>query len=294
MIHLYAQVDLAVPWPLLRIAMSGQTFSDPLEQEFYRQGETELETSQSAEAVLRKAEAFGRKDTRAEIMHSAFYYLAAAHFLESREIAKSAQAYHQAGYQLQRLDQFTQAGRAYSNAGRLGERAAQTAMPDSAKHDLQHFAVRSYSRANHCFAEVGELEWSETEYLNERNARLTWAKMKGKHPWAQLAWKATSNYGTSFTRWGIWVLGTIGTFSVLYEIFFRLHWLEPMEPANAAAWIPFWSGLYYSVNVTAALGLVDYQPSHVISQGVVIFNVLIGYLLLGIGIGIIGRMIRTR
>jgi hypothetical protein len=273
--------------------VSEQTFTDPVAQEYYRQGESELESTQSAEAVLRKAEACGRKDTRAEIMQSAFYYLAAANFLEGRDIAKSARAYHQAGYQLHRLDQFTQAARAYSNAGRLGESAAQQAT-GSARHDLQHFAVRSYSRANHCFAEVGELEWSEAEYLNERNARVTWAKMQGKHPWAQLAWKATSNYGTSFSRWGLWVLGTIGLFSLFYELFFRLHWLKPMEPGTPADWIPVWSGLYYSVNVTAALGLVDYEPSNVISQGIVIINVLIGYILLGIGIGIIGRMIKSR
>ncbi len=274
--------------------MGDQSFPDPVAQEFYRQGETELAAAQSAETVLRKAEALGRNGSSAEVMHAALYYLAAAHFLESRDLAQSAQAYYQAGHHLHRIAQFTQAGRAYSSAGRLGERAAHIAAPDSAKHDLQRFAVRSYSRANHCFAEVGELEWSETEYLNERNAHVTLAKMQGKLPWAQLAWKATSNYGTSFARWSASVLGTIGTFSVLYEIFFRLHWLEPMENANAPSWIPFWSGLYYSVNVTAALGLVDYQPSNTISQGIVIVNVLVGYILLGIGIGIIGRMIKTR
>ena len=274
--------------------MPEPTFTDPIAQEYYQQGETELESMQSAESVLHKAEACGRKDARADIMQSAFYYLAAANFLESRDMAKSARASHQAGYQLHRLDQFIQAARAYSNAGRLAERAAQTAAPDSAKHDIQHFAVRSYSRANHCFGEAGELEWSETEYLNERNARVTWAKMQGKHPWVQLAWKATSNYGTSFARWGTWVLGTIGVFSLLYELFFRLHWLQPIEPGPSSNWIPIWSGLYYSVNVTAALGLVDYQPSNVISQGVVIVNVLIGYILLGIGIGIIGRMVKSR
>jgi hypothetical protein len=67
-----------------------------------------------------------------------------------------------------------------------------------------------------------------------------------------------------------------------------------VESGTAAAWIPFWSALYYSVNVTAALGLVDYQPTHVLSQGVVVINVLAGYLLLGVGIGIIGRMVRSR
>ena len=274
--------------------MSEPTFTDPIAQEYYKQGESELESTQSAEAVLRKAESYGQQDSRAEIMQSAFYFLAAAHFLENRDVVQSSQAYHQAGQQLHRLAQFTQAARAFSNAGRLAERAAQAAAADSAKHDLQHFAVRSYSRANHCFAEVGELEWSEAEYLNERNARVTWAKMQGKHPWAQLAWKATSNYGTSFSRWALWVVSTIGTFSVLYELFYRLHWLEPMQTAAPVAWTPLWSGLYYSINITSALGLVDYQPSHFISQGVVILNVLIGYILLGIGIGIIGRMIKVR
>jgi len=109
--------------------MSEQTFTDPIAQEYYRQGETELETTQSADAVLRKAEAFGQKDARSEIMQSAFYFLAAAHFLEGRDASQSAQAYHQAGQQLHRLAQYTQAGRAYSNAGRVAERAAQT-VPD--------------------------------------------------------------------------------------------------------------------------------------------------------------------
>ena len=41
--------------------MAEQTFTDPLAQEYYRQGEMELESAQSAEAVLRQAEAFGPK-----------------------------------------------------------------------------------------------------------------------------------------------------------------------------------------------------------------------------------------
>jgi hypothetical protein len=220
--------------------------------------------------------------------------LAAAHFLETRDVVGSARAYHQAGQQLHRIGQFTQAARAYSSAGRQAERAAGSSTATASRHDLQHLAVRSYSRANHCFAEVGELDWSETEYLDERNARVAWAKMEGKHPWGQLAWKVTSNYGTSFSRWGLWVIGTIGVFSLLYELFFQLQWLQPLESGAVADWIPVWSAIYYSVNVTAALGLVDYQPTHVVSQGVVVINVLAGYILLGIGIGIIGRMIRTR
>jgi hypothetical protein len=274
--------------------MSDQTFFDPIALHYYEQGETELEGTQSAEAVLRKAELCGQQDARTDIMQSAFYYLAAAHFLESRNPAASAHAFQGAAFQLQRLQQSTQAGRAYSSAAKLAEQAARTASPGSAQQHLQHLAVRSYSKANHCFAEAGELDWSETEYLNERNARVAWARMQGQHPWALLAWKATSNYGTSFARWGLWVTGTIGTFAILYELFFRLHWLEPMQSAGSIAWIPVWSGIYYSVNITSALGLVDHEPSNWISQGAVILNVLIGYLLLGIGIGIIGRMVKRR
>src|SRR6185436_7487546 len=214
--------------------MAEQTFTDPLAQEYYREGEMKLESAQSAEAVLRQAEAFGQKEARAEVMQSAFYFLAAAHFLETRDVVGSARAYHQAGQQLHRIGQLTQAARAYSSAGRQAERAAQSTTATASRHDLQHLAVRSYSRANHCFAEVGELDWSEEEYLNERNARLTWSKMKGMHPWGQLAWKVTSNYGTSFARWGLWVTGTIGVFSLLYELFFQLRWLEPIDSGAVA------------------------------------------------------------
>ena len=80
--------------------MAEQTFTDPLAQEYYRQGEMKLESAQSAEAVLRQAEAFGQKEARAEVMQSAFYFLAAAHFLESRDAKESARAYHQAGQQV--------------------------------------------------------------------------------------------------------------------------------------------------------------------------------------------------
>jgi hypothetical protein len=273
--------------------MSEQTFTDPAEQELYQQGQTELKTTQSAEAVLRKADACGQLDARHDIMQSAYYYLAAAHFLESPDSAKSAQAYHNAGHQLQRLDQLTQAGRAYSNAGKLAEQAAQRARSTPEQHRLQHFAVRSYSRANHCFAEGGELEWSEAEYLNERNARVTWATMQGKHPLALLAWKSASNFSTSIPRWSAWVLGTIACFSLLYELFFRLHWLQPMGTTEPTPWIPLWSGLYYAINVTSSLALVEYQPAHPLCQAVIMLNVIAGYLFLGVGIGIVGRMIKT-
>jgi hypothetical protein len=274
--------------------MGGQTFSDPIAQGYYRQGESEISTAQSADDVLEKADALARHDSRAHMMESACYYLAAAHFLETRDPAKSAHAYHQAGRQLQHLDQFIQAARAFSQSGRWAERAAQAESPGSTQQHLQHAAVRAYSRANHCFAEAGELDESETAYLKERDARVAWAKMQGTHPLALLAWKTTSSYGTSIPRWTGWILVTITVFSLLYEAFFRMQWLQPMSNTDPSGWIPLWSGFYYAINVTSSLALVEYQPTHPIAQAVVILNVIAGYLFLGIGIGIVGHLIKSR
>ena len=274
--------------------MTEQTFSDPIAQGYYRQGESEIATTQSADEVLQKADALVRQDSRANLMHAAYYYLAAAHFLEAHDPARSAHAYHQAGHQLQQLNQFIHAARAFSQAGVWGEQAARNGAAVSTQQHLQHGAVRSYSRANHCFAEAGELDESESAYLKERDARVAWAKMQGKHPLALLAWKATSNYGTSIPRWTAWILGTIMLFSLLYEVFFRVQWLQPMSNTNPSAWIPLWSGLYYAVNVTSSLALVEYQPTHPIAQAIVMLNVIAGYLFLGIGIGIVGQFIKNR
>lgn len=274
--------------------MTEQTFSDPIAHGYYLQGESEISTTHSADEILQKADAFARQDSHANLMHAACYYLAAAHFLETHDPAKSAHAYHQAGRQLQQLDQFVHAARAFLQAGACAEQAARAEAAGSSQQHLQHAAVRAYSRANHCFAETGELDESESAYLKERDARVAWAKMQGKHPLALLALKTTSKYGISIPRWTAWILGTIGLFSLLYEIFFRIQWLQPINNTNPSAWIPLWSGLYYAINVTSSLALVEYQPTHPIAQAIVMLNVIAGYLFLGIGIGIVGQIIKNR
>jgi len=268
--------------------------SDPIAQSDYRLDAPEIPTVQMADDVLKKADALVRHDSHSDLTQAACYYLAAAHFLENRDPVRSIQAYQSAGQQLHWLQQFTQAGQAFSNAGRVAEQAATTMTSGPDEHTLQHFAIWAYSRANNSFAEGGELERSETEYVNERNARLAWAKMQGKHPFSLHTLKATSNFATNIPRWAAWVGGVLATFSLLYELFFRFHWLEPMGNATPSAWIPLWSGFYYTINVTSSLALVEYQPVHPICQAVVMLNVIVGYLFLGIGIGIVGRMTQTR
>jgi hypothetical protein len=270
------------------------TLSDPIAQSDYRLDTHEITTVQSADDLLKKADALVRHDSHADLMQAARYYLAAANFLENLDPARSAQAYHSAGQHLHLLQQFTQAGGAFSNAGRVAEQAATTMTSGPDQHSLQHFAVRAYSRANNSFAEGGELERSETEYVNERNARLAWAKMQGKHPLSLHTLKATSNFATNIPRWTAWIGGVLVAFSLLYELFFRLHWLEPMGNATPSAWISLWSGFYYAINVTSSLALVEYQPVHPVCQAVVMLNVIVGYLFLGIGMGMVGRMMQAR
>ncbi len=268
--------------------------SDPIAQGYYQQGLQELSAAHSANAVLQKADALARHDSRSNQLQAACYYLAAAHFLETHDAAESAHAYHQAGRQLHQLDLFVQAARAFGQSGHWAEQAAQAEQAGPAQQQLQHAAVRAYSRANHCFAEAGELDESEAAYLKERDARVAWAKMRGKHPLGLLAWGATSRYGTSIPRWVGWVGGTTVLFSLFYEAAYRVHWLQPMTNTEPAGWIPLWSALYYAINVTSSLALVEYQPAHPIAQAVVMLNVIAGYLFLGFGIGIIGQLIARR
>ena len=274
--------------------MPDPPFSNPVARLYSQKDAIEISTVQSALDILTQADALTRHDSHTDVMQAAHYYLSAAHFLENQDPLRAAHAYHNAGQQLHWLEQFMQAGRAFSNAGMVAEQAA-AAMPAGLdQRHLQHLAVRAYSRANNSFAEAGELDASEAEYLNERNARLVWSKMQGTHPLALLIWKATSNFGTSISRWIAWIGGALAAFTLLYELFFRLQWFEPMGNTTPSAWIPLWSGFYYTINVTSSLALVEYQPVHPICQAVVMLNVIAGYLLLGIGIGMVGRMMRTR
>ncbi|NOU10307.1 MAG: hypothetical protein HOO98_09860 [Nitrospira sp.] len=273
--------------------MTELPLSDPVAQHDDQLLTHQISTVQSADDTLKKADDLVRHNSHADVKKAASYYLAAAHFLESRDPARSIQAYQSAGQQLHWLQQFTEAGGAFFNAGRVAEQAvsAMSAGPD--QHRLQHLAVQAYSRANNSFAEGGELELSETHYVNERNARLAWAKMQGKQPLFLRTPKATSIFATDIPRWTAWGSGVLVVFTLLYELFFRLQWLEPLGNTTPSVWIPVWSGFYYMINVTSSLALVEYQPVHPICQAVVMLNVIVGYLFLGIGIGIVGRMTQT-
>src|SRR5690242_4340654 len=150
--------------------MNDPLLSNLLAQLDDQQGECEISSVQAANDLLQQADSLTRRDAHADVIQAAQHYLAAARFLEHRDPSKSAQSYHEAGQQLHWLRQFTQAGRAFSHAGRVAEHTAAAVPAGPDQHRLQHLAVRAYSRSNNSFAEAGELDASEAEYVNEQNA----------------------------------------------------------------------------------------------------------------------------
>ena len=81
-------------------------------------------------------------------------------------------------------------------------------------------------------------------------------------------------------------------FSLLYDVFFRVKWLQPMSNANPSAWISLRSDLYYAIDITSSLALVEYQPTHPIAEAIVMLNVIAGYLFFGLGR--VGQLIKNR
>lgn len=55
------------------------------------------------------------------------------------------------------------------------------------------------------------------------------------------------------TRWTARVTGILSGSTVLYKLFFRLYWFPPTGTSAHLAWIPLWSGFYYTINVTSSL-----------------------------------------
>lgn len=219
--------------------MTDPSHSNPVARLDSQHRPLEISTIQSADDILKQADPLTRHDSHADVMQAAHYFRTAAHFFENQDPLRSVQAYHKAGQQLHWLEQFAQAGRAFSNAGRVAEQAAAAMPAGPGQRELQHLAVRAYSRANNSFAEAGELDASEAEYLNERNARLVWSKMQGKYPLPLSLWKVTSNFGTNISRWIAWISGVLAVFSLLYELFFRLHWFEPMGNTTPQPGFPY-------------------------------------------------------
>lgn len=84
-------------------------------------------------------------------------------------------------------------------------------------------------------------------------------------------WSITSDCGRSLTRWCLWILGIILLFSLLYS-------LSGVDYGKYDNWI---SPIYYSVVTITTLGFGDIVPATPAARIFTIFEVFIGYVMLG-------------
>ena len=84
-------------------------------------------------------------------------------------------------------------------------------------------------------------------------------------------WKATSDCGRSFARWGLLTAMTAVLFSIIYN-FVAIDYGDYETSL---------SPLYFSVVTLTTLGYGDALPASLPAQVVVLFEVIIGYVMLG-------------
>lgn len=84
-------------------------------------------------------------------------------------------------------------------------------------------------------------------------------------------WKLTSDCGRSFARWGLMTAATAVLFSIIYT----------QVPIDYGDYETSLSPLYFSVVTLTTLGYGDALPASMSAQIVVLFEVIIGYVMLG-------------
>lgn len=217
---------------------------------------------------------------------AAFYCLAIAKYnYENQNNEESGKYFHYAGHSLKYTNYINQAARAYNYAGCV-LREYFNISQDSKKLFL---AVRSFAQSKNCFYEVGNSDESEKMYIEEQKTKIQLLRSQGKTGVYLRLWQYSSNFGTSLKKWFICAIIFILSFSCIYEYFFRYKDIIIKEPSK---WTTGISAFYFSIVTISTLGYGEIVPINWVAQLVVIFNIAIGYVLLGLGIGIITRKIK--
>ncbi len=101
-------------------------------------------------------------------------------------------------------------------------------------------------------------------------------------------WKYTCDCGRSLLLWLIWSLGLVVIFSIIYSS--HLHWFKQ---SPELAWFDV---LYFSVVTFTTLGFGDVTPHHgnVAAQSWIMFEVVIGYIMLGGLVSILANKLARR
>ncbi len=135
--------------------------------------------------------------------------------------------------------------------------------------------VRGYPTANWVGADLRDADFCGA-YLLRREAidqNFLWEFRRHSRTNAMLymAWKATSDCGRSVARWA-----TLTGFIAL--LFAGAYCFVPIDFGGDETWL---SPLYFSVVTLTTLGYGDALPTNVLSQVVVMVEVVLGYVMLG-------------
>lgn len=251
---------------------------------YFQQRKSQIKDLQSLEEVIEWADAKYSEDDTDTQFKVAYSYLAAAEYLKDladSQLRRSSDLFHFAGHHLRKVENWRNAGIAYQKAGEAAVMAQDFG-----------WAVRSFARAKQCFADVGDAEEMAEAYVLEQDARRLNARENKK--WRRFIvltiWRWTSMYGQSGSRWLIWLFGISLAFSVIYECLFRCGLLFIQN----GHWVPIFSGFYFTVGIITTLGFNEIKVVNTFAQAIVLINLTLGWILLGIGAGMIARRVKER
>ncbi|MEL6430131.1 MAG: pentapeptide repeat-containing protein [Planctomycetota bacterium] len=121
-------------------------------------------------------------------------------------------------------------------------------------------------------------------FVREENFLDEFRRQSRRHEWIYRMWWMTSDCGRSAVRWGLCSAVIVTLFALIYcgiEIDFG-------ESQTALA------PLYFSVVTFTTLGYGDILPRTSVSQGIVIAEVIVGYVMLGGLLSVVGSKLGSR
>jgi uncharacterized protein YjbI with pentapeptide repeats len=144
--------------------------------------------------------------------------------------------------------------------------------------DLRHASlvdIRDFQSASWIGADIRDLKLTGAHlcrrFILDQNYLEEFRRRDALHEVIYKVWWVTSDCGRSAGRWALWTLYITVLFSGIYS-FVEVDYGEHET---------FLSPLYYSVVTITTLGYGDVLPRSVAAQSVAMFQVVIGYVMLG-------------
>lgn len=118
-------------------------------------------------------------------------------------------------------------------------------------------------------------------------------KFKEKHPWWFKVWWLFADCGRSMLRWALWALIFAEVFAIIFGLSYYFNPASFKSEVISFSW-PGVSFLYYSIVTFTTLGFGDIVPKIPGLQIIIIIEVILGYIMLGLLIGVGAQRIGRR